>query len=477
VSCSLSGGTGLQVKNKMILHPVRTMYAEMAILLVTAGTLQQAYLEKSPLSALVAFAIAGGWDQTSFMRRHFCGRALVSCCDSMHAEIWTCIFSVLHNTVVDLQVPVPHEWIDSLFPEVRRILECVKARNARLQSAKPQTEDRVSDRAAEGFLQTVLYAGICFWQNLPFRTERYVHDNRTCLRTWTERQMKRMRATSSVTCRYGMSYILHQLPAVASIMVTQEYSQFANQVWSSHNKANKQAELDVSAGMGDMLQDMQACLKQLCGGATVGEPEAVARIIAENISAMNISSNAADVQGDSVRGVLTSPGSLIPVTAPASGTECSRASLIQAPSLYDTSGSINSVSLAWQEWRSGPANSTIAQRVEIKAHKHMSLGRRNTHLHKKNRHLPQLIESLVGAGASAAQAVNLMTHIAQHLKLSLDQLREGSRLLVGKTAKTDSDSLTAETTVTLGDFKAAVGWANAQVALLQAHSSLMTQSH
>ncbi len=26
------------------------------------GTLQQAYLEKNPLSALVAFAIAGGWE-------------------------------------------------------------------------------------------------------------------------------------------------------------------------------------------------------------------------------------------------------------------------------------------------------------------------------------------------------------------------------------------------------------------------------
>jgi len=465
VSCSLSGGTGLQVKNEIILHTVCTMYAEMAILLVTAGTLQQAYQEKNPLSALVAFALAGGWDQTSFMRRHFCGRALVSCCDSMHVEIWTCIFSALHDTVVDLQVPVPDEWIDSLFPEVRMILEYVKARNARLQSAKFQAEDRVSDRAAEGFLQTVLYAGICFWQNLPFRTERYVQDDRTCMRTWTERQMKRMCAMSSVTCRYGMSYILHQLPAVASIMVTQEYSQFAKQVWSSHNKANKQAELDVSAGMGDILQDMQACLKHFCGGAAVGEPEAVARLIAENISAM--SANAADVQEDSVRGVLTRPGSLTQVTTPASGTERSRASLIQAPSLYDTSGSFNSVLLAWQEWCSGPANSTIAQRLlEIKTHKHMSLSRRNTHLHKKNMHLPQLIESLVGAGASAAQAVNLMTHIAQHFQLSLDQLREGVRLLAGKTAKTDSDTLTAETIVTMGDFKAAVGWAYAQAALL-----------
>ncbi len=39
---------------------------------IDPGTLQQAYLEKIPLSALVSFAIAGGWEQTSFMRRHFC---------------------------------------------------------------------------------------------------------------------------------------------------------------------------------------------------------------------------------------------------------------------------------------------------------------------------------------------------------------------------------------------------------------------
>ncbi len=68
-----------------------------------------------------------------------------------------------------------------------------------------------------------------------------------------------------------------------------------------------------------------------------------------------------------------------------------KTSLIQAPSLYDTSGSINTVALAWKEWCSGPAQRTIAQRVlEIKAHKHMSLGERNSNLHKKNRHLPQL---------------------------------------------------------------------------------------
>ena len=120
----------------------------------------------------------------------------------MHVENRKCVFSALHDMVVDMQVPVPDKCIDSLFPEVRRILECVKARNARLRSANPQAEDRVSDRAAEGLLQTVLYAGICFWQNLPFRTERYVQHNRTYLRTWTKRQMIRMSAMSSLTCRY-----------------------------------------------------------------------------------------------------------------------------------------------------------------------------------------------------------------------------------------------------------------------------------
>ena len=41
------------------------------------GSLGQAYLEKNPLAALQAFAIASGWEQSSFMRRHFLGRALV----------------------------------------------------------------------------------------------------------------------------------------------------------------------------------------------------------------------------------------------------------------------------------------------------------------------------------------------------------------------------------------------------------------
>ncbi len=266
-----------------------------------------------------------------------------------------------------------------------------------------------------------------------------------------------------------MAYALHRLPAVASIMLTQEYLEFAQQVMSSHDKADKQAELDVSASMGEMLQEMQACLTQLCGSSAVGDPEAVARMIAEKISAKNISLDAGLASEDLGEILaLSPPAAKQDVILPDMPADAKRlkANLIQAPTLYDTSGSINTVLLAWQEWNSGPAQTTIAQRVlEIKAHKHMSMGRRNVHLHKKNRHLPQLIESLIGTGATPIQAVSLLTHIADHFQLTLDHMREGARLLSGKTAKGDSDRLTAETIVTLEQFKAALGWAYAQASL------------
>ncbi len=84
---------------------------------------------------------------------------------------WQCQ-SVVLLPQQSLQISVPEPWIDSLLPGVRTVLGEVQARNARLQSGKPQADDKVSDRAAEGFLQTALYCGICFWQNLPFRTQR-----------------------------------------------------------------------------------------------------------------------------------------------------------------------------------------------------------------------------------------------------------------------------------------------------------------
>jgi len=100
-------------------------------------------LEKNPLSALVAFAIAAGWDQTSFMRRHFCGRALVKLCPQLaEAMSWQCQ-SVLFLPEKSLQVSVPEPWIDSLLPGVRTLLEEVQARNARLQSGKRQADDKV----------------------------------------------------------------------------------------------------------------------------------------------------------------------------------------------------------------------------------------------------------------------------------------------------------------------------------------------
>ncbi|DBA97283.1 TPA: hypothetical protein ACH3X1_015028 [Trebouxia sp. C0004] len=74
-------------------------------------------------------------------------------------------------------------------------------------------------------------------------------------------------------------------------MHTQEYLEFAQQIMSSHDKPNKQAELDVSASMGEILQDMQACLKQLCGNSAIQDPEAVAKLIAEKVTAMNMSSD------------------------------------------------------------------------------------------------------------------------------------------------------------------------------------------
>ncbi|DBB07155.1 TPA: hypothetical protein ACH3X1_011726 [Trebouxia sp. C0004] len=154
------------------------------------GSLGQAYIEKNPLAALQAFAIASGWEQSSFMRHHFLGRALAT---------------------------VSPEWIDAIFRGVRRLLEIVQARNARIQCGKGQADDLISDKAAEGLLQTVLYSGICFWQNLPFRTQRY-----------------------------GVAYVLHRLPAVVNIIVTPEYLHFTQQVMSSHDRANRQAEMDVS---------------------------------------------------------------------------------------------------------------------------------------------------------------------------------------------------------------------------------------
>jgi hypothetical protein len=266
--------------------------------------------------------------------------------------------------------------------------------------------------------------------------------------------------------RYGLAYVLHRLPAVTNIIMTQEYLQFAQQVLSSHDRANRQAEMDVSPAMGDMLTEMQGCLKQLCGNSAVGNPEAVAQLIAEKMAAMNLSPVQNTVQ-DSCDDLLALPAPMQMAAPEAQVNFPSQAlgftsGLIQAPALYDTSGSISSIPLAWSEWSHG--STTIAERVkQIKAEPTLVLGRRNSSLHKKNRHLPQLIESLMQLGATEVSAVSLLVHIAESMSLTLDQMREGARLLASQTAKQDHHTLTAETTVTLGQYKQAVQWACQQV--------------
>jgi len=152
--------------------------------------------------------------------------------------------------------------------------------------------------------------------------------------------------------------------------------------------------------------------------------------------------------------------------------------MIQAPPLYNTSGNISSVQLAWSEWSFG--STTIAERVkQIKADNTLVMGRRNSHLHKKNRHLPQLIESMILAGASEATAVRLTVQMAEHMALTLDQMRVGARLLASHTAKRDHHALTADTIVTLGQYRQAVEWAHQQItskALCQEGCSMLSEA-
>jgi len=72
------------------------------------------------------------------------------------------------------------------------------------------------------------------------------------------------------------------LPAVTNIMQTRDYAEFANRVLASHDRA-----WDISPAMREMLAEMQACLKQLCGIAAWGHPDMMARLIAEKFAAIN----------------------------------------------------------------------------------------------------------------------------------------------------------------------------------------------
>ncbi len=144
--------------------------------------------------------------------------------------------------------------------------------------------------------------------------------------------------TMGLFCRYGMAYVLHRLPAAANIIMTQEYLDFAQQVISSHDRANKQAEMDVSPAVGDMLTEMQGCLKQLCGSSVAGDPEAMAQLIAEKVAAMNISPGPNSEQ-DSDGDVLALPApAQVPAPEvhvdPSAEAQACTTGMIQAPPLY-----------------------------------------------------------------------------------------------------------------------------------------------
>ena len=69
--------------------------------------------------------------------------------------------------------------------------------------------------------------------------------------------------------------------------------------------------------------------------------------------------------------------------------------------------------------------------------------------------------------------------MAEHMALSVDQMRVGARLLASQTAKQDHHALTADTTVTLGQYRQAVKWAHQQItskALCQEGCSMLSEA-
>ena len=80
-------------------------------------------------------------------------------------------------------------------------------------------------------------------------------------------------------------------------------------------------------------------------------------------------------------------------------------------------------------------------------------------------------------GASEATAFRLVFQMAEHMALALDPMREEARLLAKYTR--DHHALTAETTVTLGQYRQAVEWAHQQMtskALCQGGCSMLSEA-
>lgn len=132
--------------------------------------------------------------------------------------------------------------------------------------------------------------------------------------------------------------------------------------------ANISIAMDVSPAMREMLAEMQACLKQLFGKSLCGDPEAVARLIAAKLTAMNIVVPEQTCSADLVLALLALLTAAAAAAAPCLPSDAKRlrGQLLQSPILYDISGSICTLELAWREWNS--ARKTVAERLIDTSH-------------------------------------------------------------------------------------------------------------
>lgn len=80
----------------------------------------------------------------------------------------------------------------------------------------------------------------------------------------------RHQALAPSSAEYILITGMHTLPALTNIMQTMVYAKFADRVLASYDRAYI---LDISPAAREMLAKLQACWKQLCGIAPLGQPD------------------------------------------------------------------------------------------------------------------------------------------------------------------------------------------------------------
>jgi hypothetical protein len=328
------------------------------------GTMGQSYLEKNPLVAIQAYAILAGFG-TDFMNKHYLGRALVA---------------------------VPMEWVDAIAPEVRRVLDIVVRRNKAGKAARglDESDGGGSDFSAEACLRTILYLAEVFFQNLPFKMDRY-----------------------------GSTYELSNLEAVKRILATSRYQEFEALVRKTHEK--HMALMNNPAGsfgpeLGQMLVKIQSSI---------------------------------DALGPASSSTSSAPTASISVAA---GQDDMATLGSTAPPLF--SRSINTVEDAWREWKYGINGfPSVCGAIEKHKNKRVKLGKANTDALAKKRALVQAIEGMVAGGAGGVSeevAISKFKRLQDRFGLSLAQLQGGMRMM--ESGKCEGSELIYTTTVTVGEF-------------------------